>query len=237
MDIDAVVYYFIWLSMKPLNMTSSEKHLDYVFDMLVFVTICSLGISTGFGKKKNSVTHSLFTMQSSLFSLNLSLFPLFVLGKHFMFILHLAFSHYESFAESVVGFNFIIGFWFSYNVSYVIFLDSMTFLSLLTCPYTFPFFCHWEITMTFPHFTTTCPSVFSTFLWFVNTSFAAGCFFSCLQDDVPTHHAVAAHIGSILLHLLKGEGPMRVRCCSGLYPLSLWTLTEHPSHIHSLNFV
>lgn len=92
--------------------------------MLVFVTICSLGISTGFGKKKkNSVTHSLFTMQSSLFSLNLSLFPLFVLGKHFIFILHLAFSQYESFAESVVGFNFIIGFWFSYNVSYVIFLD------------------------------------------------------------------------------------------------------------------
>ena len=91
--------------------------------MLVFVTICSLGISTGFGKKKNSVTQSLFTMQSSLFSLNLSLFPLFVLGKHFIFILHLAFSQYESFAESVVGFNFIIGFWFSYNVSYVIFLD------------------------------------------------------------------------------------------------------------------
>ena len=135
--------------------------------MLVFVIICSLRISTGFGKK-NSVTHSLFTMQSSLFSLTLSLFPLFVLGKHFIFILHLAFSQYESFAESVVGFNFIIGFWFPYNVSYVIFLDSMTFLSLLTCPYTFSFFCHWGITMTFPHFTTTCPSVFSIFLWFVN---------------------------------------------------------------------
>ena len=177
-------------------------------------------------------------MQSSLFSLTSSLFPLFVLRKHFISILHLAFSQYESFAESVGGFNFIIGFWFPYNVSYVIFLDSMTFLSLLTCPYTFSFFCHWEITMTFPHFTTTCPSVFSIFLWFVNTSLAARCFFSCLQNDVPApYHVVAPHIGSILLHLHKGEGPIHVRCCSWVYPLSPWTLTECRSHIYSLNFV
>ena len=124
MDVDAVVYYFIWLSMKLLNMTSSEKH-SQIRSLICQSLLPSVPweFLQVLEKKKNSVTHSLFTMQSSLFSLNLSLFPLFVLGKHFIFILHLAFSQYESFAESVVGFNFIIGFWFSYNVSYVIFLD------------------------------------------------------------------------------------------------------------------